>query len=106
MDKKDWYYLQSVTEAEMDSAFDQVGAADRAIVKTNSLVGLTSSNIVPTPVGAALSITVPPFTAFDKLGRRIPSAAPITQLLTTATGGGSTAPSSGNRRWISVFARF
>jgi hypothetical protein len=106
MDKKDWYYLQSVTEAEMDSAFDQVEAADRAIVKTNSLVGLTSSNIVPTPVGAALSITVPPFTAFDKLGRRIPSAAPITQLLTTATGGGSTAPSSGNRRWISVFARF
>lgn len=108
MDRRDFYFRQKVTEAELDGAFDAVEAADWALAIDHGFTGITldmdaAQNGVPN-----LTINVSgPGVAYDSLGRRI--AIPSTQnvnvgvdenAVSTAVAGGA------NEKWVSVFIEF
>lgn len=108
MDRRDFYFRQKVTEAELDGAFDAVETADWAqasdAVLTGILLGLTAAqNGVPnTTINVA-----GPGVAYDATGRRI--SVPTTQnvdvsvdesSVSTAVAGG------GNEKYVSVFLEF
>lgn len=108
MDRRDFYFRQKVTEAELDGAFDAVEAADWGLAIDHGLTGIAlamdpAQNGVPN-----LTINVSgPGVAYDPLGRRI--AIPSTQnvdvsvdenAVSTAVAGGA------NEKWVSVFIEF
>jgi len=108
MDRRDFYFRQKVTEAELDGAFDDVEAALWNVAADHALVGIAlgmdpAQNGVPN-----LTINVSgPGVAYDASGQRI--AIPSTQnvdvsvdenSVSTAVAGG------GNEKYVSVFIEF
>lgn len=107
MDARDWFFHQAVTEAELDGAFADVEAADLNAQKDKGQYGILSG-FVPGPDGGGPSMSVQ-FTAgkgIDKDGHRLFASGTTLQDITNDTAGAPTIPSAGNRRWVSIYARF
>lgn len=107
-DRKDFYYRQKVTEAELDGAFDGLEVADRNMVGDLGFAGIASglAAVQHTP-SANLGVDVSAGTAYDQSGQRI--RVPSVQAVSVATdnGGVSTAVATpGNAKVVSVFLRF
>lgn len=107
-DRKDFYYRQKVTEAELDGAFDALEVADRNVVGDLGFVGIASGLAAvqhsPSP---NLGVDVAAGTAYDPAGQRI--RVPSVQAVSIATdnGGVSTAVATpGNAKVVAVFLRF
>jgi hypothetical protein len=116
MDRRDFYFLQPVTEGELNGAFDAVeNAMLNAIIDlglTGIAWGLAGSPLSP----PTLVVRLQQGTAFDASGRRVHvvgaevpsipvdcSSAPTPDNSTPA----STAVSTpGNEKWVSVFVQF
>lgn len=104
MDRYDFYFKQPVSQAEFDGAFDAVEHAIWNQVKDRGIYGIVSG-FAPTAPGA-WSISFSTGLGIDKNGARLRSTGTITQSIALDTAGVSTTPAPGNRRWISIFARF
>lgn len=106
-DRNDYYFHQSVTEGELDSGFNKLEIADRKMFSDFGNYGiLTGFAAGEDPGGPSVSINVTAGKAYDKVGQRLFSSADILQDITTDTLGNPTAPTAGNRRWVSVYLRF
>lgn len=107
MDRKNWYFKQPVTDNDMDFALS-TGVEKffrQQISDAGGLFGVVRSDLGP---GSGLTVTFVSVLAYDKAGRRITpySGTLITQSIVSATDGTPTAVgSSGNERWVSLFAK-
>lgn len=105
--RKNFYFKQFVTEAELDDALKDFEDADWNQMKDLGQFGITSGFATePDPGGPSFNVNVSSGTAVDKLGRRLASTSNILQDISADTAGNPTIPSAGNRRWISVYARY
>src|SRR5262245_19248794 len=71
--RKTFYFRQRVSEAELDSAFDDLERADHHLVGDLGFVGVLA-NAVVSPHAPVPNLTVDvsgPGTALDQLGRRL-----------------------------------
>jgi hypothetical protein len=107
--RKDFYFRQRVTEAELDSAFDDLEQADRDLAADLGLAGVLA-NAVVSPHAPVPDLTVDvsgPGTMLDPAGQRIFFSAlqnvDVSQdenAVTTAV------TAAGNEKVVSVFAKF
>jgi hypothetical protein len=106
--RRDFYFRQKVTEAELDAAFNEMEVADRALASDLGLVGVAYGLTVSELGVPNLTVTVSgPGAAYDQTGQRI--AIPSTQTVNCAVdeGGLNTAVvAPGNSRILSIFAEF
>lgn len=74
-DRKDFYYDQLVAQAELDEAFAELEAADRAIVKDilgyGFFIGVVYTADVAENAVPDLSVLVEKFLGYDDLGRKL-----------------------------------
>jgi hypothetical protein len=107
-DRRDYYFRQKVTEAELDSGFDDLEQADRDLATDLGLVGVAYGLAVAEQGVPNLTVQVSgPGAAYDQTGQR--AAIPSTQSLNCAVdeGGLNTAVvTPGNSRVLSVFIEF
>lgn len=105
--RKNFYFKQFVTEAELDDGLKDFEDADWNQMKDLGQYGIASGfGVVPDPGGPSFNVNVISGAAVDKLGRRLASAVDILQTISTDTSGAPTIPPAGNRRWISIYARY
>lgn len=70
-DRKDYYYKQKVTEAELDLGFEGLEDADRAIITDLGLTGVALGTVVQRGAGANISVDVNPHEGYDDSGQRL-----------------------------------
>lgn len=106
--RRDYYFKQKVTEAELDAGFDGLETADRNLVTDANLIGIYQALAVSQQVSPNLTVQVSgPGAAYDQVGQRI--AIPSTQNadLSVDDSSVSTAVTTpGNSRIVSLFIRF
>lgn len=116
MNRKDFFFRQKLTEAELDSAFDEAEIADRNIMVDLGFVGVITNGVVteesPTP---NLTVDVSgPMTGRTPLGERLFFGSTLNVDLSKdgnlpvgsgGTGDGVTTAvgSGGQEKWVSVF---
>lgn len=123
-DRKDWYYKQRVTEAEMDEADTALEAADRAIAKDimgyGFLVNGTNPATVEERAVPDLNVLVNQLLGYSKLGERVANdrsayqaasllgtSAPYTvDLSVDEVSAATTVASPGNEKTITIFVKF
>lgn len=123
-DRKDFYFQQPVQENELDSAYNDMEVADlqqaidwgiAAIDLDVNRGGIMRGLSVLNPSGLNIDVVVG--AAYDHQGRRVglvtQKTVDISKTGTTAVGAGgtpsggvSTDPGAGNRRWVTVFIVF
>jgi hypothetical protein len=107
--RRDFYYRQKVTEAELDGAFDAMEVADRNIVADHGLIGVVSNAVVSahSPV-ANLTVDVSaPAIIYDQTGQRIFIASlQVVDVSTDSNGSSTTVTIGGQEKIVSVFAKF
>ena len=107
-DRKDFYFRQKVTEAELDDAFDGLEEADRNVLTDLGILGVAKGLAVteesPTP---NITVDVETGAAYDQSGQRmnVPSEQNVDVsedflMATTDVAGG------GNEKIVSVFLEF
>jgi len=109
MDRRDFFFRQKVTEAELDGAFDAVENALFNLALDWGIVGITTGAEVTENSGTPnLTVDIAgPATIYDQLGQRI-SWSPG-QDLDASVDENSVATAvttPGNEKWLSVFAKF
>jgi hypothetical protein len=108
-DRKDYYFRQKVTEAELDSGFDTLEQADFNFAIDNEFIGVASgmgvSQASPTP---NLTVDVQgPGTSYSKDGERINFSSTQNVDVSEDDGGSpTTVTTPGNAKIVSVFAVF
>jgi hypothetical protein len=106
--RRDFFFRQKVTEAELDAAFAELENADRALASDFGHVGVTAGMAVTQQVSPNLTVQVSgPGVVYDQTGQRI--AIPSTQTVNCAVDedGLNTAVVGGtNSRILSIFAEF
>jgi hypothetical protein len=105
--RRDFYFRQKVTEAELDGAFDEFESADRAIVADLGLIGIASGLGVAQQASPNLTVQVAGGVAYDQSGQRM--SIPSTQNLNCALdedGLNTAVVTPGNSRILSVFLEF
>ena len=117
-DRRDYFFKQKVTEAELDVGFDTLEQAERNLSLDLGFTGIVLNGAVTENSPQDLQVFVSgPLTARSPLGERLTFPAPLLVDLSTdgnlpvgagGTGDGvSTAVAgSGNERWIGVFMVF
>src|ERR1700759_4565018 len=107
--RKDFYFRQRVTEAELDAAFADLEDADHHLVGDLGFVGVLAGAVV-SPHAPVPDLTVDvsgPGTIFDPLGQRVFFSALQNVNVAADDNGVSTAVSAaGKERVVSVFALF
>lgn len=106
--RRDFYFRQKVTEAELDGALNELEAADRALASDLGLVGVAAGLAVAQQLVPNLTVQVSgPGVAYDQTGQRcyIPSTQTVDcsvdeSALNTAV------VTPGNSRILSVFIEF
>lgn len=114
MDKKDWYYDQNIQEDEMDEIFDLVETGiGQTIEDVLNGEGVLMRDVYPTESGPSDYIVhVPANSSYVVESALIPQLVPVrwdvTQDIdcTNDKDSNPTVPSPGNKRYISVFAKF
>lgn len=108
MDRRNFYYRQRVTEAELDSAFDDAEIGIWNLVKDIGLLGVVTGAEVIENAPTNLTVDVlGPAAIYDQAGQRIYFG--VTQDLDCALDylGNPTVPTVvGEKVWISIHARF
>lgn len=113
MDRRDFYFKQPVSESELNGAFDAVEFALWHLVTdlsfTGIATGMVGAQVSPTPT-MAVTISGPGY-AYDSSGERIFVPAPFQPQpngldLTVDSNSVPTAVSTGNERWLAVYAKF
>jgi hypothetical protein len=105
--RRDYYYRELVTEAELDAGFEGLEAADRALVADLGVVGVYYGLGVGEAAAPNLTVDVDGGAAYDASGQRcrVPSAQNVN--LAVDSNNTSTAVSGvGNEKWVSVFVEF
>lgn len=108
-DRRDYYFKQPVTEGELDTGFDLLEAADRAIMADQGLNGITQNADVTEKSGTP-NFTVDvsgPGVVYDQAGQRVAWAG--TQNVDASVDEGAAATpvvTPGNSKWLSLFAAF
>lgn len=108
-DRRDYFFRQKVTEAELDAGFNGLEAADFNLAVDHDLIGIVEGFGVSQHAGSAdLSVDVQgPGAAYSKQGERIGFSATQNVDVSQDDGGTTTAVSvSGNEKWVSVFIEF
>lgn len=113
-DRRDFYFEQVVTEAEMDEAFNDLEVADRALVIDNGNWGI----LVPSGYSTSLQVTESAVPAeiidikagicYDQLGQRIEIPTTINNFDASKDylGVATAVAGSGKEKYLAVFARF
>jgi hypothetical protein len=106
--RRDFFFRQKVTEAELDAAMAELEAADRALASDLGLIGVAVGMAVSQQVVPNLTVQVGgPGVIYDQTGQRI--AIPSTQTVNCAVDEGAistTVATPGNNRYLSIFAEF
>lgn len=106
-DRKDYYYKQKVTEAELDAGFEGLEEADRAIISDLGLVGVALGSVNQRGAGANISVDVNTHIAYDDSGQRILVPSVINQPVAVDYLSASTDVSTtGHSKILSVFLVF
>jgi len=107
-DRRDYFYLQKLTEAELDAGFEGVEQSIFNIAKDYSLYGITSGLEVSESAVPAITVDINNGVAYSNLGERIEIESPLADVDVSQDDGAiSTAVSSpGNEKYISVFLEF
>lgn len=108
-DRRDYFFRQKVTEAELDAGFEGLEQADRALSVDHELIGIVLGMGVSQKAGTPdLSVDVQgPGTAYSKQGERIGFSSTQNVDVSQDDGASSTAVAvGGNEKWISVFIEF
>lgn len=107
-DRRDYYFRQKVTEAELDAGFDELEQADRAITSDLGLIGVAVGMVVAQQVSPDLTVQVSgPGVIYDQTGQRI--TIPSTQNVNCAVDEGAlntAVVTPGNSKILSIFAEF
>lgn len=114
MDRRDFYFKQPVSEAELNGAFDAVEIALWRLITDWGLYGIASgmvgAQMTPTPA-MAVSVSGPGY-AYDQQGERIFIPAPWApqpnglDLSVDSNSIPTAVTVPGNERWLSVFVKF
>lgn len=106
--RRDFYFRQKVTEAELDAAFAELENADRALASDFGHVGVCVGMAVSQQASPNLTVQVSgPGVVYDQIGQRI--AIPSTQNVNCAVdedGINTAVVTPGNSRILSLFAEF
>ncbi len=106
MNKRDWFFLQNISQAEMDDIFDDVEAFVESRRKARAGFGIEIGATVTLSSFATPVITINPGAFTDKNGKHLRLVGSTVQDIDTATGGASTVVAGGgNERYVSVFFR-
>lgn len=108
MDRLDYYFKQTVTEAELDLGFNNAEKADHAMITDQALIGRNSGFVVseaaPTP---NLTVDITGGVAYDQQGQRIFSIDTENLDVSVDSASVSTAVvGGGNSKIVSVFIEF
>jgi len=108
MNRKDFYFRQKVTEAEIDAAFDETENTIDRIFTDLGLVGIAFGLEVAQQVSPNMTVQVSgPGVAYDQTGQRIAIAATQNVNLAVDEAAVSTAVvAPGNSKILSIFAEF
>lgn len=109
MDRLDFFFRQTVTEAELDEALDKVEAAINQTINDQGFIGVFSGGQVTQRAGTPnLSVDVGgPMVGYDQLGRRVSFSPTQNVDVSLDENGVSTAVAAGgNEKTLSVFAEF
>lgn len=107
MNRRDYYYLQLLSESELDDGFDQAEAADRAMMSDLAILGILSGMQVTEHSPANISVDIAAGVAYDSVGQRL--RVPTDQVLSLTNDhlGSSTAVVTvGNSKKVAVFVKF
>lgn len=106
--RRDFYFRQKVTEAELDSAFAEMESADRAITSDLGLIGVAVGLAVSQQVSPNLTVLVSgPGVVYDQVGQRV--AIPSSQTVNCAVDEdalNTAVVTPGNSRILSLFIEF
>lgn len=109
-DRRDFFFRQLVTEAELDEAYDDLESADRAIMADLGLFGIATNGVV-SEEGTTPDLSVDisgPGVAYDQAGQRIPWTGAVQNLSVSvdelAASTAVTTPS--NDKYLSIFVAF
>jgi hypothetical protein len=106
-DRRDYFFRQKVTEAELDIGFDGLEQADFNQLVDWGFRGVTVGMGVVEHSPQGVSVDVAAGTAYDQLGRRIRVPALQNPDVSVDLNGVTTAVASGgNEKIVSVFAKF
>jgi hypothetical protein len=108
MNRRDYYFRQLVTEAELDDGFEQAEQADRAIMTDLGLVGIVNGLAVSehTPT-KDLTVFVSSGVAYDQNGQRCAIVSTQNPDLSIDSLDVSTAVTTpGNEKYLSLFVKF
>lgn len=107
-DRRDYFYRQKVTEAELDAGFDTLEAADRNMVIDLGFTGIASGHTVAQHAGTPdLTVDVAAGVTYDPMGQRIKTTTlQNINLAVDSNGASTTVATPGNARCVSLFAVF
>lgn len=108
-DRKDYYFRQKVTEAELDAGFDGLEQADFNLAVDHGLIGIVEGMVVTEKSGTPdLTVDVSgPGQSYSKQGERIAFSSGQNHDLSVDDGAVSTAVAApGNARIVSLFITF
>ncbi len=108
-DRKDYFFRQKVTEAELDAGFDGLEQADFNLAVDHGLIGIVEGMVVTENSGTPdLTVDVSgPGQSYSKQGERIAFSSGQNQDLSVDDGAVSTAVAApGNARIVSLFITF
>lgn len=111
MNRRDFYFRQRVTEAELDETFDKVELADWAIVAEILGYGFlgtpSASQKAPIP---DLTVILTALLGYDQLGRRLEIPSAVVPYNVNCAVDEVAAPTAvaapGNEKWLSLFVEF
>lgn len=109
MDRYNFYFRQKLNKTELNDAFDAVEAAINALIETNGYAGgvvdgADTSEHSPTP---DLTVDVAPGIIYDQFAQRIAwSVLQVVDMSLDENGASTAVVSSGNEKWLSLFAEF
>lgn len=107
MNRKDFYFEQLVTQADLDEAFDYAENADHFLQQDNGYIGIVSGLEVTEEATPDLTVDIAPGVAYDQDGQRTSVSAVQNLDCSQDSNAASTAVSGGgNEKWISIFIAF
>ena len=106
--RRDYYYRQLVTEAELDDGFGGLEDADRALMVDMGVFGVNVGGGVAQNGSPNLTVNVTgPMAGYDQLGQRISIASTQNKDVSVDDSNASTTVVGvGNERWLSLFVQF
>ena len=107
MNRKDFYFEQLVTQADLDEAYDYAEQADQFLMVDHGYVGICDGLEVTAQAIEDLTVNVAVGRAYDQDGQRCAVDATEVLDLSQDSNAVTTAVSTpGNEKWISVFIAF